>query len=197
MACFLFVFSTRRLVVPHVRYECEGTPLFFSAPRAVRVGNKAQRKVCMMDLNALLVIVVGNDDHARKVLEREALNKFPSATFGFVHYPIGNNSNIMMNGFYDCLKNSTCEHVMVLNERVVADEGRMRKSLDEYEANNGKDPKKPLLKWRINEPAPVWSAQYDFACEIVVSSRASLFDAQKAACGVTTEDCSTSTKIGD
>ena len=31
----------------------EGTPLFFSAPRAVRVGNKAQRKKERMDIETL------------------------------------------------------------------------------------------------------------------------------------------------
>ena len=33
VACLLFVFSQRRLAVPQSEHRCEGTPLFFSAPR--------------------------------------------------------------------------------------------------------------------------------------------------------------------
>lgn len=150
-----------------------------------------------MSLSTLLVLVVGNNDRASKMLEKEVLKKFPHASFGFVHSPIGNNNNVTINGFYDCLENSTCEHVMVLAERVVSDESRIRQSFDVYQGNNNIDSKKPLLRWRIDEPNPVWCSRYDFACEIVVSSRVSLLEAQKAAWGAATESCSDSAeKVG-
>ena len=131
-----------------------------------------------MTFKNYLIIVIGQNDLEKQQAIGFIQQKFPDAEIVWVHAPIGNNSNITINGIFDAIQKSEREFLVIVSD-YERDSSIICDGINQFQRDYGKL-QKIILQKRAEARLFEWRKNAEFPTGIVITKRQEYFDVMEA-----------------